>query len=73
LGLAGSLALGSDADNVRIDPRTGNAIVGYGSGGLAIIDPEKRSKRRYQLCIRTAPNDATSGRSQRADADNHRC
>ena len=38
------LALGSDADNVRIDPRTGNAIVGLGSGGLATIDPEKRSK-----------------------------
>ena len=41
---SGSLALGSDADNVRIDPRTGNVIVGYGSGGLAIIDPEKKSK-----------------------------
>jgi len=44
LAPAGSLALGSDADNVRIDPRTGNAIVGLGSGGLATIDPEKRSK-----------------------------
>ena len=44
LAPAGSLALGSDADNVRIDPRTGNVIVGYGSGGLAIIDPEKRAK-----------------------------
>ena len=44
LAPAGSLALGSDADNVRIDPRTGNFFVGYGSGGLAIIDPEKRSK-----------------------------
>ena len=44
LAPAGSLTPGSDADNVRIDPRTGNAIVGYGSGGLAIIDPEKRSK-----------------------------
>src|SRR5215472_11442460 len=44
LAPAGSLALGNDADNVRIDPRTGNFFVGYGSGGLAIIDPEKRSK-----------------------------
>jgi hypothetical protein len=44
LAPVGSLALGSDADNVRIDPRTGNVIVGYGSGGLAIIDPEKRAK-----------------------------
>jgi hypothetical protein len=44
LAPAGSLTLGDDADNVRIEPRTGNVIVGYGSGGLAIIDPEKRSK-----------------------------
>ena len=44
LAPTGSLALGNDADNIRIDPRTGSLIVGYGSGGLAIIDPEKRSK-----------------------------
>ena len=44
LAPAGSLVLGSDADNVRIDPRTGNIIVGYGSGGLAIINPEKKAK-----------------------------
>lgn len=31
--------LGDDADNVRIDPRNGNVVVGYGSGGLAVIDP----------------------------------
>jgi hypothetical protein len=65
LSPAGSLALGNDADNVRIDPPTGNVIVGYGIGGLAIIDPEKRLKigdiklaahpESFQL-------DATSGR-----------
>ena len=44
LAPAVSLALGSDADNVRIHPRTGNIIIGYGSGGLAVIDPEKKSK-----------------------------
>ena len=44
LAPAGSLALGNDADNVHIDPRTGNFFVGNGSGGLGIIDPEKRSK-----------------------------
>jgi len=44
LAASGSLALGNDADNIRIDPRAGSLIVGYGSGGLAIIDPEKRSK-----------------------------
>lgn len=35
----GVLALGDDADNLRIDPRSGHVIVGYGSGALAIIDP----------------------------------
>lgn len=31
--------LKSDADNVRVDRRNGHLIVGYGSGGLAVIDP----------------------------------
>lgn len=33
----------SDADNVRVDPKTGQVVVGYGSGALAIIDPARRS------------------------------
>ena len=33
------VSLGDDADNVRIDPRNGHIIVGYGDGGLAVIDP----------------------------------
>jgi hypothetical protein len=41
---AGSVALGDDADNVRIDPRNGLAVVGYGNGGLAIIDPRAHTK-----------------------------
>lgn len=41
---AGAVMLGSDGDDVRIDPRTGDFVVGYGSGGLAIIDPNTRSK-----------------------------
>ena len=41
---AGSVALGSDADNVRIDPRNGLAVVGYGAGGLAVIDPQARAR-----------------------------
>jgi hypothetical protein len=40
----GSLALGDDADNIRIDPRNGLAVVGYGGGGLAVIDPAARGK-----------------------------
>ncbi len=41
---AGTIALGDDADNVRIDPRDGSVLVGYGNGGLAIIDPMRRAK-----------------------------
>jgi len=39
---AGNYALGDDADNIRIDRRNGLAVVGYGSGGLALIDPVAR-------------------------------
>ncbi len=38
-----SIALGEDADNVRIDPRNGHAIVGYGDGALALIDLSSKS------------------------------
>ena len=31
--------LGDDADNVRVDPASGHLLVGYGGGGLAVIDP----------------------------------
>lgn len=41
----GQIELGSDADNVRIDP-AGRVVVGYGDGGLAVIDPSTRSKVR---------------------------
>jgi DNA-binding beta-propeller fold protein YncE len=40
----GSVELDEDADNVRVDARTGRVVVGYGSGALAIIDPVGRSK-----------------------------
>jgi hypothetical protein len=33
------LDLGDDADNVRVDERNGHVVVGYGGGGLAVIDP----------------------------------
>jgi DNA-binding beta-propeller fold protein YncE len=39
-----TIALGDDADNVRIDPVTRNILVGYGEGGLAIIDPKTQTK-----------------------------
>jgi hypothetical protein len=31
--------LGDDADNVRVRPGSGDVLVGYGSGALAILDP----------------------------------
>lgn len=40
----GSISLGDDADNIRIDPRNGNAVIGYGSGGLAVADPASGTK-----------------------------
>jgi len=36
-----TLSLGDDADDVRIDPRNGHVVIGYGSGALAVIDPVK--------------------------------
>ncbi len=44
LAPAGRIELGDDADNVRVDPRTGLLVVGFGSGGLALIDPASRAK-----------------------------
>ena len=41
---AGHIELGSDADNIRIDPATNRVFIGYGSGALAIIDPATRTK-----------------------------
>lgn len=43
---AGNIALGGDADNVRIDSAASRIVVGYGKGALAIIDPENRAKVR---------------------------
>ncbi len=38
----GRIKLGSDADNILIDPRNDHVVVGYGHGGLAIIDAGTR-------------------------------
>jgi DNA-binding beta-propeller fold protein YncE len=39
----GSISLGGDADNIHIDARNGLAVVAFGSGGLALIDPGSRA------------------------------
>jgi DNA-binding beta-propeller fold protein YncE len=42
---AETIALGKDADNIRIDAKAGLVFVGYGSGGIAAIDAATRQKR----------------------------
>lgn len=39
----GSIALGDDADNIRLAPDGRDVVVGYGDGGLAIVDPVRGS------------------------------
>jgi hypothetical protein len=36
--------LGDDADNVRFDAKRSKVLVGFGGGGIAIIDPAKNEK-----------------------------
>lgn len=43
LTLRATLSLGSDADNVRVDPVSGMVAVGYGDGAIALIDPARRT------------------------------
>jgi DNA-binding beta-propeller fold protein YncE len=38
------ISLGDDADNIRVDSSTGHLLVGYGGGGIAVIDPKTRTR-----------------------------
>lgn len=40
----GNISLGSDADNVRVDEEAHRVFVGYGEGGIAVIDADSRRK-----------------------------
>lgn len=40
----GRIELGSDADNIRVDATAKRVVVGYGDGGLAVLDPSTRGK-----------------------------
>lgn len=42
--LTGRTELGSDADNIRVDAAAKQVFIGYGSGGLALIDPSTHKK-----------------------------
>jgi DNA-binding beta-propeller fold protein YncE len=48
------VSLGDDADNVRMDSRDGDLVVGYGSGALAVIDPATHRIMR-QLALPAHP------------------
>jgi YVTN family beta-propeller protein len=41
---AGRIELGDDADNIRVDPQSNRVFIGYGKGGIAVIDPASRAK-----------------------------
>src|ERR1700687_2953953 len=41
---AGRIDLGDDADNIRVDAAADQVLVGYGSGGLAVIDAKSFRK-----------------------------
>jgi hypothetical protein len=42
LSLIASIKVGDDADNVRYSPASNVAYVGYGQGGISMIDPAKK-------------------------------
>jgi DNA-binding beta-propeller fold protein YncE len=44
LAMAGQIELGDDADNVRLDAASNRLFVGYGGGGLAIVDVASSKK-----------------------------
>lgn len=44
LSPSGSIELGQDADNIRVDTQANRVFIGYGNGALAIIDPSSRTK-----------------------------
>lgn len=43
LSPTGVIHLGDDADNVRVDPKSGLVAVGYGAGAIAFIDPGRHA------------------------------
>jgi len=48
------IALGADADNVRVDPATHRVYVGYGGGAIAVIDANSR-KRIADISLKGHP------------------
>jgi DNA-binding beta-propeller fold protein YncE len=38
------IALGKDADNIRVDAKTATVFIGYGTGAIAVVDAARRAK-----------------------------
>jgi hypothetical protein len=51
---AGRIDLGEDADNIRVDGKSGQVFVGFGSGGIAILDAAS-GKKRAEIKLRAHP------------------
>jgi len=51
---AATIDLGDDADNIRVDAKTGQVFIGYGSGGIAILDAAA-GQRRADIKLRGHP------------------
>ena len=49
-----SIAVGDDADNVRYDPKSRKVYIGYGNGGLAVLDA-KSGKRLEDIHLAGHP------------------
>jgi DNA-binding beta-propeller fold protein YncE len=48
------IPLGGNADNIRIDAKSGLMFVGYGAGGIAVIDPAT-NKKQADIALREHP------------------
>ena len=57
--------LGDDADNVHLDAKTGQIVVGYGDGALALVDAAS-GKKNGDIALAAHPE------SFRIEADGHR-
>lgn len=70
LAPAGSIRLGEDADNIRVDPASGMIAVGYGWGTIGLIDPARRAVVR-QIAL-TAQAEFPHGARRRWSDCRHR-
>jgi DNA-binding beta-propeller fold protein YncE len=48
------IPLGANADNIRVDAKSGLMFVGYGAGGIAVIDPAS-NKKQADIALREHP------------------